>query len=69
MGLEQLLLERERLQERLAAVRRDLGRGLERDLEEQAQQLENQDTLMEIARVTEAELADVERQIERSDRG
>ena len=54
---------REALRERLQAIQRDLGRGLDRDLEEQAQQLENYDTLMEIARVTEQELAKVEAEL------
>lgn len=64
MDREQLLQRRDELRERLAAIRRDLGGGLERDLEEQAQQLENQETLMEIARVAESELAEVERQLD-----
>jgi RNA polymerase-binding transcription factor DksA len=68
MDRRQLLERREQLVERLSAIRRDLGGGLDRDLEEQAQQLENQDTLMEIARVAEAELAEVDRQLDRLDR-
>ena len=63
MSREELNKRREELRERLAAIRRDLGGGLARDLEDQAQQLENQDTLMEIARVTEAELEKVEAQL------
>lgn len=58
---------REALRERLQAIQRDLGRGLDRDLEEQAQQLENYDTLMEIARVTEQELAKVEAELAKLD--
>ncbi len=63
MERQKLLERRDELRERLAAIRRDLGGGLDRDLEEQAQQLENQETLMEIARVAEAELADIERKL------
>lgn len=63
MDRKQLLERRDELNKRLDAIRRDLGGGLDRDLEEQAQQLENQDTLMEIARIAEAELAEVERQL------
>ncbi len=63
MSREELNKRRDELRERLAAIRRDLGGGLARDLEDQAQQLENQDTLMEIARVTEAELEKVEAQL------
>ncbi len=58
---------REALRERLQAIQRDLGRGLDRDLEEQAQQLENYDTLMEISRVTEQELAKVEAELAKLD--
>lgn len=57
---EALIKRRDELQERLAAIRRDLGGGLHRDLEEQALQLENYDTLIEIARVAENELKDIE---------
>jgi RNA polymerase-binding transcription factor DksA len=63
MNRQELIERRDELRERLAAIRRDLGGGLERDLEEQAQQLENQETLMEIARVAEAELEDIERRL------
>lgn len=63
MDRQQLLERRDELNKRLEAIRRDLGGGLDRDLEEQAQQLENQETLMEIARLAEAELADVERRL------
>lgn len=63
MNRQQLIDRRDELRERLAAIRRDLGSGLERDLEEQAQQLENQETLMEIARVAEAELEDIDRRL------
>lgn len=63
MNHRQLVQRRDELRERLAAIRRDIGGGLERDLEEQAQQLENRETLMEIARVAESELAGIERQL------
>lgn len=67
MNRKQLLKRRDELKERLDAIRRDLGGGLDRDLEEQAQQLENQETLMEIARLAEAELADIERKLSELD--
>ncbi|NBD96428.1 MAG: hypothetical protein GVY11_08140 [Gammaproteobacteria bacterium] len=63
MDRQKLIERRDELRDRLGAIRRDLGGGLDRDLEEQAQQLENQETLMEIARVAEAELADIERRL------
>ena len=67
MNRKELEQRRNELRQRLEAIRRDLGGGLDRDLEEQAQQLENYDTLMEIARVAEAELQDVERQLRELD--
>lgn len=60
MERKELEQKRDQLQERLDAVRRDLAGGLDRDLEEQAQQLENEETLQEIVRVTEQELRDVQ---------
>ena len=63
MNRQELEQRREELQQRLDAVKRDLGGGLDRDLEDQAQQLENRDTLLEIARVAERELRDVEAQL------
>ncbi|WP_376696691.1 hypothetical protein [Wenzhouxiangella sp. EGI_FJ10305] len=63
MNRKQLLERQDELEQRLGAIRRDIGGGLDRDLEEQAQQLENQETLMEIARIAEAELAEVERKL------
>lgn len=63
MNREDLLERRKALRDRLEAIRRDLGGGLERDLEDQSQQLENQDTLMEIARVAQEELEEIERRL------
>lgn len=63
MNRNQLEQRRDELSKRLDSIRRDLGGGLDRDLEEQSQQLENYDTLLEIARIAEAELQDVERQL------
>jgi len=67
MNRNELEQKRDRLRERLASIRRDLGGGLDRDLEDQAQQLENRDTLLEIARVTEQELRDVEVRLDELD--
>jgi len=67
MNRQELEQRREELQQRLDAIKRDLGGGLERDLEDQAQQLENRDTLLEIARVAEQELRDVEAQLREVD--
>lgn len=65
MDRKQLLERRDELTKRLDAIRRDLGGGLDRDLEEQAQQLENQETLMEIARLAQEELTEVEKKLEK----
>jgi len=53
---DNLLEKRDELLQRLERIRQDLQGGLDADAEEQAQQLENRDTLLEIARVTEEEL-------------
>lgn len=67
MNRQELEQRRDELQQRLKAVERDLGSGLDRDPEEQAQELENRDTLLEIARVAERELRDVEVQLRELD--
>ncbi len=51
--------KKQELEERLEKIKADIGRGLSADSEEQAIELENRDVLMEIARVTEEELASV----------
>jgi hypothetical protein len=60
---EDLLEKRKELMTRLAAIRADLGRGLDADSKEQAIQLENIDVLSEIARVAEEEIANIDRQL------
>ena len=54
---EALLEKKKELEERLEKIKQDLGHGLSADSEEQAVELENRDVLLEIARVTEEELA------------
>ena len=56
---EQLLARQQELKDRLLAIQRDLGRGLDKDFEEQAVQLENMEVLQEIARVAEEELRSI----------
>jgi len=63
MDKQALQQKRDELTQRLQAIRRDLQGGLDRDMSDQAIQLENRDTLLEIARVTEQELAEIERQL------
>lgn len=57
---EELTEKRNELAARLNAINLDFRQGLDRDMEEQAQQLENQEVLAEIARITAEELNKVE---------
>ncbi len=66
MNKQQLIQRRDELRERLAAIKRDLRSGLDRDLSEQAVQLENRETLLEIGRLAEQELATIEQQLSTS---
>lgn len=59
-GRQALLAKRDQLRNRLTAVKNDVGRGLDKNLEDQAVQLENADVLDEIARVTALELERIE---------
>lgn len=56
---ETLLEKKKELEERLEKIKKDLGHKLSADSEEQAIELENRDVVLEIARVTEEELAAV----------
>ena len=56
---EALMTRKGELEQRLSAIQRDLGGGLDRDFEEQAIQLENFAVLQEIARVAHNELREV----------
>jgi hypothetical protein len=58
-----LIAKRDELRERLQAIHRDYGQGLERDSEEQAQQLQNAEVLEGIAKSTAEELERVEKQL------
>jgi len=58
-----LIAERNRLRSKLEAIEADFKRGLDRDSEERAIQLENAETLAEIQRVTAEELAAVENKL------
>lgn len=55
---------RDELIARLESIRRDLASGLDADLEEQSQQLENRDTVLEIERVTREELDNVRKELD-----
>lgn len=54
---------RAELVERLEAIQRDLGSGLDKDFEEQAVQLENLEVLQEIYRLAQQEVRDIDRQL------
>lgn len=56
----ELTAKRDQLAARLNAINLDFRQGLDRDMEEQAQQLENQEVLAEIARITAEELNKVD---------
>lgn len=60
---QELLARQEELLVRLEAIRRDLGRGLAADAEEQAIQLENLAVLQEIHRLADAELQAVQAEL------
>lgn len=62
---EELTKRRNELLERLDAIKKDYGKGLDPDWEEQATQLENAEVLAEISRVTAEELNTVQQGIER----
>jgi DnaK suppressor protein-like, N-terminal domain len=63
---ETLLSKKQELVERLERIKRDLGHKLSADSEEQATELENRDVILEIARVTEEELAAVNARLNES---
>ena len=59
-----LLARRDELRQRLAAIEKDYRRGLDKDSEEQAVQLENAEVLDGIASALSQELEEVERQLQ-----
>jgi RNA polymerase-binding transcription factor DksA len=60
---EGLMQSRDELLKRLEAIRKDLRGGLDADSKEQAVQLENMQVLQEIARVTEENLQEINKQL------
>lgn len=61
--LEELIQSRDELLKRLEAISKDLRGGLDADSKEQAIQLENMQVLQEIARVTQENLQQINKQI------
>lgn len=64
---QQLLVRKNELLNRLAAIRGDLGRGLASDSEEQAVQLQNLQVLQEIERLANEELVALEEELSQLD--
>lgn len=62
---EELLRKRKELMDRVEAIRADYKRGLDRDSEERAVQLENRETLNEIERVSLEEIAKIDEQLKK----
>ena len=60
---EILLKKKKDLEARLEQIKQELAHKLSADSEEQATELENRDVIIEIARVTEEELAAVNAEI------
>jgi DnaK suppressor protein len=59
----QLLAKRAELQERLEAIKRDYAGGLDRDMDEQAVQLENAEVLEELSHEALEELNAIEKKL------
>ena len=64
---QQLLVRKDELLKRLAAIRGDLGSGLASDSEEQAVQLQNLEVLQEIERLANEELVAIEEELSELD--
>jgi hypothetical protein len=60
---QQLVVRRDELLQRLAAIRKDLGNGLAADSEEQAAQMQNFEVLQEIERLAGEELRAIEEEL------
>jgi RNA polymerase-binding transcription factor DksA len=65
---QSLIEKRRELEERVEAVRKDFAGGLERDLDDQAIQLENAEVLNELLREALSELEEIEKKLRRMDR-
>lgn len=62
---ESLQRQREELIERIDAIKRDYARGLDRDLEEQAIQLENAEVLEALLKQAYEQLEVIDRKLDR----
>ena len=62
-NLEKLNEEKTRLENKIQSIKNDLKQGLNAASDEQAIQLENYEVLMEILKVSESELTDINAKI------
>ena len=62
---DELLTKQHELIERVTAIKRDFESGLDPDLEEQAQQLENYDVLQRLLEQANAELDKIDEQLKK----
>lgn len=60
---EELLAKRSELWERLEAIRQDYARGLDRNMDEQSLQLENEEVLAALSREAVEELQKIEQKL------
>ena len=60
---DELLKKQQELIERITAIKKDFEKGLDRDLEEQALQLENYEVLQRLLEQAEIELEKIEKQL------
>lgn len=67
LSKEELIAKRDELRQRLEAIEADYKGGLDRDSEEQAQQLENAEVLAGIAKAAAEELQQIEEQLAQLD--
>ena len=61
--LEKLKEDKKKLEDKVRAIENDLRRGLDKSRHEQAAELENYEVLLEILRVSEDELNELNKQI------
>lgn len=65
---DELLKKQQELIDRITAIKKDFEKGLDRDLEEQALQLENYEVLQELLEQAAAELEKIEKQLAKMSR-
>lgn len=66
MEITALLIKKDELEQRLKRIRKDLATGLSADFAEQVTELENRDVLLEIARVSEEELEELNKKLQQA---